>query len=444
MSIIPQTKTLERVLWVKPDVETEDLNKSFFRNNLLVENEQDRIFERPELTHDIFRDKWSGRDAVDEIIDNLAKEVLSKLTEDRHKISNKHMNTLKASIQEGFRFSTSSMFERTPFKTTETREKIKKLVWRTAGGRLKLRTRIPETTGYLDRNYDEELESFTYALFEIFNVRGTLDIEREDEVTESLIHNHRNYYRQTCGSRETTITVFGNDVKDNKYLFVKEETRDSTWGIETYNGIEDTPFYGHDGLRFNVKFIHPNLTADGREIFESQDIEECRRAKKELKDITNYGMEITIRGTVPEDFSQADFEFYFNDMWVDLIAELTSMFKKFVKAHSTMVRNFFQKAWGEEQIIPSVLKDVSMYHLNYAGWRPTVLDLNADERDDFSASRFLDFIENPFPSEDAELETLCTLFSFGSSNKKCNLHMMQSVNNAVSQVTDEDIENLIE
>ena len=80
MSIIPQTKTLERVLWVKPDVETEDLNKSFFRNNLLVENEQDRIFERPELTHDIFRDKWSGRDAVDEIIDNLAKEVLSKLT----------------------------------------------------------------------------------------------------------------------------------------------------------------------------------------------------------------------------------------------------------------------------------------------------------------------------------------------------------------------------
>lgn len=444
MSTIPQSKTLERVLWIKPNVETESLNRSFFRNNLLVENEEDRIFQRPELTHDIFRDKWSGRDAVDEIIDNLAREVLSKLTQDRADISRGyHNSSLKASIQEGFKFSTSVMSERTPFRTTEEREKIRKLVWRTAGGRLKMRTRVPETTGYLDRNYDDELDSFVYALFEAFNVRGTLDIETEIEVTESLQHNHRNYYRGACGSRESGITIYGNDVKENKYLFVKDDTRDSLWSIETYNGIEETPFY-NDGLKFKVKFIHPNLTADGREVFESQDIEECRMAKKELKDITNYGMEIIIRGTVPEDFSQADFEFYFNDMWVDLIAELTSMFKKFVKAHSTMVRNFFQKAWGEEQIIPSVLKDVSMYHLDYAGWRPTVLDLDADERDDFSASRFLDFLENPFPSEDAELETLCTLFSFGSSNKKCNLHMMQSVNNAVSQVTDEDIENLIE
>lgn len=443
MSTIPQSKTLERVLWIKPNVETESLNRSFFRNNLLVQNGDDRIFQRPELVHDIFRDKWSGKEAVDEIIDNLAREVLSKLTEDKNNISRGHSNMLKASIQEGFKFSTSLMSERTPFKTTETSEKIRKLVWRTAGGRLKMRTRVPETTGYLDRNYDDELDSFVYELFRIFNVKGTLDIESETEVTESLQYNGRNYYRESCSSRESRITVFGNDVKENKYLFVEDDTRDSIWNIQTKNGIEDTPFYG-DGLKFIVNFIHPNMTADGKQVFESQDIEECRMAKKELKHITNYGMEITIRGTVPEDFSQADFEFYFNDMWVDLIAELTSMFKKFVKAHSTMVRNFFQKAWGEEQIIPSVLKDVSMYYLDYAGWRGTVLELDAHERDDFVGSQLMDFLENPFPSEDAELETLCTLFSFGSSNKKCNLHMMQSVNHAVSQITDEDIENLIE
>ena len=437
----------ERKMWFSPDTTLEEKNESFFRlANLL---ELDMTFNEISMTGK--KNKYWNTRGIKNVLGTVFQEAhhycMQEIFGDENAEQFKEENGRDYSLTLPYNYDYKKPFA-TQIETTHSYD----LEVRYDNGRLKLRAPLDEIIEYStetrsERDATEDKKNAILGFMDYINYKGNADFVSNEHVEVSRVRDDifPSGRSNRKGLTKVVLTGKGFGYGDGCMEFEEDKT----------------PFV-NDRLHVSIHIYPPSVNDMGEEIDQEFDIVSARSRKKDIWSVSNYGMEITIRGKHDKQLSTEEFDFYFKELLLDAYADMEKQFRKYYNMHANIVKNFFAKILGIKRgELPQEFKDFYL-KFKWAGFSPCRCDgefatdftLSVDKLKEFhssywwndykmrhdtqrdegihrAASLYLDFFEkvdNMFPMIGRKTVLSCGNFVEGVTGQSCDLSLMQKIN----------------
>ena len=431
-------------MWFSPDTTLEEKNESFFRMANLLE--LDMTINEMSMTRKKNK-HWNTR-GVKNVLGTVIQEAhyycMQKIFGDENAEQFKEENGRNYSLTIPYNYDYKK-----PFAIREEKSHSYELQVRYDNGRLKMRAPLDEiveysTESYGDRETTEGKMNAILGFMNHINYKGNAEFVKDEHVEKSRVRDDNFPSGNSRSGHLNRVVLKGNDFYGEYMEF--EEGR--------------TPFV-KDRLYVDIHIYPPSVNDMGEDIDQEFDIVSARSKKKKIWSVSNYGMEISIRGKHDKQLSTNEFDFYFKELLLDTYADMEKQFRKYYNMHANIVKNFFAKILGIKRgKLPQEFKDFYL-KFKWAGFSPCRCDnefgqdytLSVDRLKEFhsaywwtdykmrtetqrdegihrAASLYLDFfekIDNMFPMIDRKTVLSCGNFVEGITGQSCDLSLMQKI-----------------
>ena len=345
-------------MWFSPDTTLEEKNESFFRMANLLE--LDMTIQEISMTRKKNR-HWNTKgikDVLGTVIQEAHYYCMQKLFDKENAEQFKEHNVRDYSLEIPYNYEYKKAFA-----TKEEKTHSYDLEVRYDNGRLKMRAPLHEiidysTETYGDREATNDKINAILGFMNHINYKGNAEFVSNEHVEVSRVRDD----------------VFPSGNSDRRGHLTKVVLKGNNFYDEYMEFDENSTPFVKDRLYVDIRIYPPSVNDMGEDVDQEFDIVSARSRKKDIWSVSNYGMEISVRGKHDKQLSTEEFDFYFKELLLDVYADMEMQFRKYYNMHANIVKNFFAKILGIKRgELPQEFKDFYL-KFKWAGFSPCRCD----------------------------------------------------------------------